>query len=135
MSPDDPGPPPNNQELPHVRAHHPPRLPAHRSRQCGLLHYAADSLRAVAGATVAADPVDGIQPDSYAVAHCAEYVARAAALDSLAGDAGNGWTSTCPSTHSLRLAPMPDVVALAARSIATEPARATTCYLGLDCPE
>ena len=99
------------------------------------LHYLADSLRAVAGATVAADPMASIQTDPYAVAHCPEYVARAAALDSLAGDAGNGWTSTCLSAHSLRVAPMPDVVALVARRTATEPARATTCYLGLDCPE
>lgn len=47
------------------------------------LLYVADSLRAIAGATVAADPMASIAQVPYAVAHCPEYVARAASLDKL----------------------------------------------------
>lgn len=99
------------------------------------LHYLADSFRAIAGATVAADPMSNIPLDAFAVAHCLEFVARAAALDSIAGDAGNGWKSTCPTVRPLSIPPSPALVQVATRGNVAEPARATTCYLGLDCPE
>ena len=105
------------------------------------LRYLADSLRATAGATVAADPMQAIAPVPYAVAHCPEYAARAASLDSAADLLDPPaqpipWTSTCGSSaRSLVLPPVPPLVALASRNTATEPERATTCYIGLDCPE
>ena len=86
----------------------PPRAPtcwdtleAYGSRACDR----SDSLRAVAGATVAADPMATIPTDPQAVAHCPEYVARAAALDAIAdsldGQRGNGWKSECQTSRDL----------------------------------
>ena len=105
------------------------------------LRYLADSLHATAGATVAADPVQTIATIPYAVARCPEYVARAASLDSLADLMDPPahpihWTSTCGApAHSLAMPSAPLFVALTTRNAATEPERATTCYIGLDCLE
>ena len=38
-------------------------------------------------------------------------------------------------TRPLSPLPAPTLVALTTRNAATEPERATTCYIGLDCPE
>lgn len=78
------------------------------SRACDAadsLRYVADSLRAIAGATVAADPMSSIATDPSAVA------------------------------HSLALPAEPALVSVATRGNVSEPDRATTCYVGLDCPE
>ena len=105
------------------------------------LRYLADSLRATAGATVAAAPMQAIAPVPYAVAHCPEYAARAASLDSLADLMDppahpTPLAATCEvPAHPLVMPSAPPLVVLASRNTATEPERATTCYIGLDCPE
>lgn len=106
------------------------------------LYYVADSLRAIAGATVAAEPMSSIPTDPSAVAHCPEYVARAAQLDALANyidpnlPIPTDWHSECrPAAHSLARPAEPALVSVATRGNVSEPERATTCYVGLDCPE
>ena len=39
------------------------------------------------------------------------------------------------ATRPLSPLPTPTLVALSPRNVSTEPERATTCYVGLDCPE
>ena len=126
----------------------PPRAPtcwdtleAYGSRACDRsdsLRSVADSLRAVAGATVAADPMATIPTNSHAVANCPEYVARAAALDALAdsldGQRGNDWESECQTSRGLSTLPAQQLVAIAPRPVVAPEFR-TTCYAGISCAE
>jgi hypothetical protein len=83
-----------------------PAVTQERANSADSLRYVADSLRAIAGATTAAETMESIPTDPVAVAHCPEYVAVALDLDARAdsldlSENATDWKSSCGRTKSL----------------------------------